>query len=74
MNSGRKGIRMSMTKTIAVFGVGPGMGRSVARRFGREGRRVTQVSSHVTLGINQYPTGPLQVQAKRLFGPIPYVL
>ena len=23
-----------MSKTIAVFGVGPGMGRSVARRFG----------------------------------------
>jgi len=34
-----KGNRMSktrMSKTIAVFGVGPGMGRSVARRFGRE--------------------------------------
>jgi hypothetical protein len=25
-----------MSKTIAVFGVGPGRGRSDARRFGRE--------------------------------------
>src|SRR5260370_1415677 len=28
-----------MSKTIAVFGAGPGMGRSVARRFGRQGVR-----------------------------------
>jgi NAD(P)-dependent dehydrogenase (short-subunit alcohol dehydrogenase family) len=33
-----------MSKTIAVFGAGPGMGRSVARRFGREGFRVALVS------------------------------
>src|ERR1700730_15532349 len=44
MNSGRKGIRMSKTKTIAVFGAGPGMGRSVARRFGREGFQVALVA------------------------------
>src|SRR5882757_2524770 len=31
-----------MSKTIAVFGVGPGMGRSVARRFGREGLLVAR--------------------------------
>lgn len=33
-----------MSKTIAVFGAGPGMGRSVARRFGREGFRVALVA------------------------------
>lgn len=33
-----------MSKTIAVFGAGPGMGRSVARRFGREGFKVALVS------------------------------
>lgn len=33
-----------MAKTIAVFGAGPGMGRSVARRFGREGFKVALVS------------------------------
>jgi NADP-dependent 3-hydroxy acid dehydrogenase YdfG len=33
-----------MSKTIAVFGAGPGMGRSVARRFGREGYRVVLVA------------------------------
>jgi NADP-dependent 3-hydroxy acid dehydrogenase YdfG len=33
-----------MSKTIAVFGAGPGMGRSVARRFGREGYRVALVA------------------------------
>jgi NADP-dependent 3-hydroxy acid dehydrogenase YdfG len=33
-----------MSKTIAVFGAGPGMGRSVARRFGREGFKVAMVS------------------------------
>ena len=32
------------SKTIAVFGAGPGMGRSVARRFGREGFKVALVS------------------------------
>jgi NADP-dependent 3-hydroxy acid dehydrogenase YdfG len=36
--------RNRMTKTIAVFGAGPGMGRSVARRFGREGFQVALVS------------------------------
>src|SRR5258706_494705 len=48
MNSGRKGIRMSKTKTIAVFGVGPGMGRAVARRFGREGFQVALVARNQT--------------------------
>lgn len=33
-----------MSKTIAVFGAGPGFGRAVARRFGREGFRVALVS------------------------------
>jgi NADP-dependent 3-hydroxy acid dehydrogenase YdfG len=33
-----------MRKTIAVFGAGPGMGRSVARRFGAEGFRVALVA------------------------------
>src|SRR5258708_37824450 len=33
-----------MTKTIAVFGAGPGMGRAVARRFGREGFQVALVA------------------------------
>jgi short-subunit dehydrogenase len=33
-----------MSKTIAVFGAGPGMGRSVARRFGREGFQVALVA------------------------------
>jgi NAD(P)-dependent dehydrogenase (short-subunit alcohol dehydrogenase family) len=33
-----------MSKTIAVFGVGPGMGRSIARRFGREGFQVALVA------------------------------
>ncbi|MBF6175982.1 SDR family NAD(P)-dependent oxidoreductase [Nocardia blacklockiae] len=32
------------SKTIAVFGAGPGLGRSVARRFGREGFRVALVA------------------------------
>ncbi|MEV4422046.1 SDR family NAD(P)-dependent oxidoreductase [Patulibacter sp. NPDC049589] len=32
-----------MTKTIAIFGAGPGLGTSVARRFGREGYRVALV-------------------------------
>ena len=36
---------MSTTsKTIAVFGAGPGLGRSVARRFGRDGFRVALVA------------------------------
>ena len=39
---------MSKTKTIAVFGVGPGMGRSVARRFGREGFQVALVARNQT--------------------------
>lgn len=33
-----------MSKTIAVFGAGPGFGRAVARRFGREGFRVALVA------------------------------
>jgi NADP-dependent 3-hydroxy acid dehydrogenase YdfG len=33
-----------MSKTIAVFGAGPGLGRSVARRFSREGFRVALVA------------------------------
>jgi NAD(P)-dependent dehydrogenase (short-subunit alcohol dehydrogenase family) len=33
-----------MTKTIAVFGAGPGFGRAAARRFGREGFRVALVA------------------------------
>lgn len=33
-----------MVKTIAVFGAGPGLGRSVARRFGREGFSVALVA------------------------------
>src|SRR5258708_7324280 len=37
-----------MTKTIAVFGAGPGMGRSVARRFGREGFQVALVARNQT--------------------------
>lgn len=32
-----------MSKTIAVFGAGTGLGASVARRFGREGYRVALV-------------------------------
>ncbi|MGF6885979.1 NADP-dependent 3-hydroxy acid dehydrogenase YdfG [Nocardia sp. GAS34] len=32
------------SKTIAVFGAGPGLGRSVARRFGRDGFRVALVA------------------------------
>jgi short-subunit dehydrogenase len=33
-----------MSKVIAVFGAGPGLGASVARRFGREGFRVALVA------------------------------
>lgn len=33
-----------MSKTLAIFGAGPGLGRSVARRFGREGFRVALVA------------------------------
>jgi NAD(P)-dependent dehydrogenase (short-subunit alcohol dehydrogenase family) len=33
-----------MSKTIAVLGAGPGMGRSVAHRFGREGFKVALVA------------------------------
>jgi hypothetical protein len=46
-----KGNRMSktrMSKTIAVFGVGPGMGRSIARRFGQEGFQVAPVARNQT--------------------------
>ena len=39
---------MSKTKTIAVFGAGPGMGRAVARRFGREGFQVALVARNQT--------------------------
>src|SRR5260370_35471089 len=37
-----------MSKTIAVFGVGPGRGRSVPRRFGREGFQVALVARNQT--------------------------
>jgi NADP-dependent 3-hydroxy acid dehydrogenase YdfG len=37
-----------MSNTIAVFGVGPGMGRSIARRFGREGFQVALVARNPT--------------------------
>ena len=37
-----------MSKTIVVFGAGPGMGRSVARRFGREGFQVALVARNQT--------------------------
>src|SRR5229473_2317358 len=37
-----------MSKTIAVFGAGPGMGRAVARRFGREGFQVALVARNPT--------------------------
>ena len=37
-----------MSKTIAVFAAGPGMGRSVARRFGREGFQVALVARNQT--------------------------
>ena len=37
-----------MSKTIAVFGAGPGLGRSVARRFGREGFQVALVARNQT--------------------------
>jgi NADP-dependent 3-hydroxy acid dehydrogenase YdfG len=37
-----------MSKTIAVFGVGPGMGRSIARRFGQEGFQVGLVARNPT--------------------------
>lgn len=33
-----------MSKTIAVFGAGPGFGRSAAHRFGREGFRIALVA------------------------------
>jgi NAD(P)-dependent dehydrogenase (short-subunit alcohol dehydrogenase family) len=33
-----------MVKTIAIFGAGPGLSRSVALRFGREGFRVALVA------------------------------
>src|SRR5258708_20686546 len=37
-----------MSKTIAVVGVGPGMGRSIAPRFGREGFQVALVARNPT--------------------------
>jgi NAD(P)-dependent dehydrogenase (short-subunit alcohol dehydrogenase family) len=37
-----------MSKTIAVFGVGPGVGRSVARRFGQEAFQVALVARNQT--------------------------
>src|SRR5260221_11620957 len=37
-----------MPKPLAVFGVGPGRGRSVARRFGREGFKVALVARDQT--------------------------
>lgn len=44
-----------MSKTIAVFGAGPGMGRSVARRFGREGFRVALVARNLAR-LNAFST------------------
>ncbi len=35
---------MTIRKTIALFGAGPGLGASLARRFGREGYRVALVA------------------------------
>lgn len=35
---------MTATRTVAIIGVGPGLGMSMARRFGREGFRVALVS------------------------------
>lgn len=35
-----------MTKTIAIFSAGPGLGASVAARFGREGFQVALVARH----------------------------
>ena len=40
-----------MSKSIAVFGAGPGLGQAVARRYAREGYAVTLVArrrSHLT--------------------------
>ena len=34
-----------MSKSIAVFGAGPGLGQAVARRYAREGYAVTLVGS-----------------------------
>jgi NADP-dependent 3-hydroxy acid dehydrogenase YdfG len=34
-------------KTIAIFGAGPGLGASIARRFGREGYRVALIARRV---------------------------
>lgn len=39
-----KGIAMSTNKTAVVLGAGPGLGMSIAHRFGREGYRVALVS------------------------------
>ncbi|GAA1691815.1 SDR family NAD(P)-dependent oxidoreductase [Fodinicola feengrottensis] len=36
-----------MPKTLAIFGVGPGMSRSVANRFGREGFRLALVARNL---------------------------
>ncbi|AYF76372.1 SDR family oxidoreductase [Nocardia yunnanensis] len=35
-----------MSKTIAIFGFGPGLGMGVARRFGREGFRIAVIGRH----------------------------
>jgi NADP-dependent 3-hydroxy acid dehydrogenase YdfG len=37
-----------MSSTIAVFGAGPGLGRSIARRFGQEGFQVALVARTAT--------------------------
>ena len=39
---------MTTTPTAAIIGVGPGLGMSMARRFGKEGFRVALVSSNDT--------------------------
>lgn len=46
-----------MTKTIAVFGTGPGVGRAIARRYGREGYEVVLVARR---------RGPLDLLAREL--------
>jgi short-subunit dehydrogenase len=46
-----------MSKSIAVFGAGPGLGQAVARRYAREGYAITLVARH---------SGPLDRLAKDL--------
>jgi NAD(P)-dependent dehydrogenase (short-subunit alcohol dehydrogenase family) len=46
-----------MSKSIAVFGAGPGLGQAVARRYAREGYAITLVARH---------SGPLDRLARDL--------